>query len=41
MQDGEIECPECPWTGEADDVADDGPNHEFCCPRCGADIPND
>lgn len=30
-------CPACGWSGPAEAVADDGPEHPFCCPHCGAE----
>jgi hypothetical protein len=32
-----LDC-ECGWTGAYDELADDGPGHQFCCPECGADL---
>jgi predicted RNA-binding Zn-ribbon protein involved in translation (DUF1610 family) len=34
-------CPECGWEGHKEDMADEGPGHELCCPECGCDMPVD
>ncbi len=37
MNDPIYSCPSCDWEGTKDQLADDGPGHEWCCPMCGCD----
>jgi predicted RNA-binding Zn-ribbon protein involved in translation (DUF1610 family) len=34
----EMKCEICGWTGSYEDLADDGPGHEYVCPHCGEDL---
>jgi len=34
-EDRRFDCVWCGWSGSRDQMADDGPGAEWCCPRCG------